>query len=92
MPNGGAYQLRILHIQPSYAGAMLYLGIEMSPFILCRAFRRPKQSHTEARKKWPMLNDLKPGVVYKIDNSAVLAGNPEPVYKVQILEKEDKHE
>jgi len=39
-----------------------------------------------------MLNDLKPGVVYKIDNSAVLAGNPEPVHKAQILEKKDKHE
>jgi len=34
-----------------------------------------------------MLNDLKPGVVYGIDNSVVLAGNPAPVYKVFKLNK-----
>ncbi len=62
-------------------------GIETSPFILCRAFRYPKQSHVEARTKWPMLNDLKPGVVYEINNSAVLVGNPAPVYKVFKLNK-----
>ena len=47
----------------------------------------PKQSHAEARKKWPMLNDLKPGVVYRIENLAGLAANPEPVYRIIKLTK-----
>lgn len=44
-------------------------GIKASPMIICRAFREPKQSHTGARKHHPILNKLKSGIVYSIDNS-----------------------
>jgi len=63
-------------------------GIETKGFGLCRAFRYPGQSHVEARKKFPLLNDLKPGIVYGIDNSVVLAGNPQPAYIVVPFGKE----
>lgn len=57
-------------------------GVRTSGFVVCRAFRLPRQSHTEARGKWPMLESLEPGVVYGIDNSALSSGEPEPLYKV----------
>ncbi|KAF0159062.1 MAG: hypothetical protein FD159_809 [Syntrophaceae bacterium] len=57
-------------------------GIEISGFLLCRAFRSPGQSHTAARKEFKMLNKLKPGVVYAVDNSVVAIGNPEPVFQI----------
>jgi hypothetical protein len=57
-------------------------GIEISGFLLCRAFRFPGQPHTAARKEFKMLNKLKPGFVYAIDNSVVAIGNPEPVFQI----------
>lgn len=82
IPNGGHICFAYCTYNRLTLGTCDIFGIEISPFILCRAFRFPEQSHTEARKKWPLLNDLKPGVVYGIDNSAVLAGNPEPIYEI----------
>jgi hypothetical protein len=60
-------------------------GIEISGFLLCRAFRFPGQPHTAARKEFKMLNKLKPGFVYAIDNSVVAIGNPEPVYGIKTI-------
>lgn len=86
MPNGG-------HISCSYCtydrltpGTCDIFGIETSPFILCRAFRKPKQSHTEARNEYPMLKKLSPGVIYGIDNDAVIGGNPQLIATIQLLE------
>ncbi len=50
--------------------------------MLCRMYREPRQSHRDARSRWPILDDLEPGVVYAIDNTTISAGNPRPVYRV----------
>ncbi len=43
----------------------------------------PRQSHSEARKHWPLL-DLETGVVYEIDNSYPPTGRPpKPAYRIR---------
>ncbi len=82
MPNGGHICCEYCTYNRAKLGFCDIFGIETNPFILCRSFRMPKQSHTEARKKWPILKELKPGIVYSINNNALYAGNPKPIYKV----------
>lgn len=86
MPNGGHISCAYCIYNGSKPGTCDIFGIETSPFILCRAFRKPKQSHTETRNEYPMLKELSPGVVYGIDNDAVMAGKPRPIAKIQFLE------
>ena len=86
MANGGHISCAYCTYNRAIPGTCDILGVGTSPFILCRAFRKPKQSHTEARKVYPMLNELSPGVVYEIDNSAVLAGNPRPVARITLMQ------
>lgn len=86
MPNGGHISCVYCTYNRSTPDACDIFGIETSPFILCRAFRKPKQSHTEARKAYPMLNELSPGVVYEIDNSVVLSGNPGSAAKITLIQ------
>ena len=82
MPNGG----HICCVNCTYSrlkpGKCDIWGIEISGFLLCRSFRFPGQSHTEARKDFKMLNKLKPGFVYAIDNSFVAIGKPETAFKI----------
>ncbi|HPI89403.1 MAG TPA: hypothetical protein PK859_08855 [Spirochaetota bacterium] len=82
MPNGGHICCEYCTYNRLNSGTCDIWGIRTSPFILCRAFRVPKQSHTEARKKWQILNELKSGFVYGIDNSSINAGNPIEIYRV----------
>lgn len=93
MPNGGqiscpycTYSRRDRNI--SFDGTCDIWGIECNPFRLCRTFRLPKQSHTEARERWPLLNELKPGIVYYIDNGGTnTTGQTKPMYKVIKIEE-----
>lgn len=87
MPNGGHISCAYCTYSRSTPGTCDIFGIETGPFILCRAFRKPKQSHTEARNEYPMLKELSPGVVYGIDNNAVIAGNPRPIARIRAIEK-----
>lgn len=58
MPNGGHISCEYCTYNRSRPGECDIFGVETSPFVLCRAFRTPKQSHQEARERWPMLEDL----------------------------------
>jgi len=82
MPNGGHICCEYCTYGRSETGKCDIFGVETDPFTLCRAFRRPKQSHQDARQEWPILEELQPGVVYQIDNAHGSSGNPRPIYKV----------
>jgi hypothetical protein len=82
MPNGGHVCCEYCAYNRSQPGKCDIFGIDTNVFTLCRTFRMARQSHQEARKQWPMLEKLEPGLVYQIDNNAHSAGNPRPVYKV----------
>jgi len=83
MPNGGHICCEYCAYNRSMPGKCDIFGIDTNPFILCRAFRKPKQSHRDARKQWPGLEKLDAGLVYQIENDAFAAGNPRPIYRVQ---------
>lgn len=57
-------------------------GVATASGVLCRSFRMPKQSHFNARKEWPILKTLEPGVVYHIHNDAYQAGDPQPAFRM----------
>lgn len=82
MPNGGHICCEYCTYSRNPNRRCDIFGIETSPYILCRSFRKPKQSHVEARREWPVLNELKSGLVYKIDNSTFHAHEPIPIFKV----------
>lgn len=86
MPNGGHISCKYCTYSRLTPNTCDIFGIETSPFILCRAFRKPKQSHTEARNEYPMLKELSPGVVYRIDNDVIIGGSPQPIAMIQFLE------
>ena len=51
--------------------------------LICRMFRRPRQSHQAARKEYPQLLELDPGVVYFICNTTMDDDwCPQPVYRM----------
>lgn len=82
MPNGGM-------ICCDYCAHSRFLGdkcdihgITTSPHMICRAFRMAEQSHAEARKQWPVLDDLEPGIVYVIENSTYAEFDPKPLYRM----------
>jgi hypothetical protein len=87
MPNGG-------HISCSYCihdqrGQCGVYGVETTPDILCRMFRtEPAQPYEDAAGRWPVLDDLKPGIVYSIDNDAFSAGNPKPLYVLRRVKRD----
>jgi len=82
MPNGGHISCDNCTYRRIKRGMCDIFGINTSPFIICRSFRMPKQSHSEARHQYPLLNQLKPGIVYSIDNDVLSQGNPQPIYKI----------
>ncbi|NJC88141.1 MAG: hypothetical protein FIB02_06345 [Desulfuromonas sp.] len=82
MPNGGHISCEYCTYNRSTPGRCDLFGVETGPFVLCRAFRKPKQSHTAARSEWPMLNRLEPGVVYLIDNSTHGIHEPKPRWRI----------
>ena len=69
MANGGMISCLHCTYGRGSSGMCDVFGIEVSAFILCHTFRTPRQSHVDARKKWPILNELEPGVIYNLDNS-----------------------
>ena len=84
MPNGGSICCLECTYGRSVSRRCDIFGTEVSPFYLCRAFRMPKQSHSEAREHWKMLNQLQPGFVYELENSYPSAGNePKPAYQIK---------
>ena len=85
MANGGHISCEQCTYNRRKDGFCDIFGIETSPFLICRSFRSPLQSHQDARNMLPMLNKLEPGLVYKIDNSYLSIGNPSPVYKVSLI-------
>lgn len=85
MPNGGHICCEYCTYNRLNPGNCDIFGIETSPFVLCRAFRLSKQSHQQARKHWPVLKDLMPGIIYKIDNDMYSAGNFQPLFKVVLV-------
>jgi len=82
MPNGGHICCEYCTYSRFTPGKCDIFGVETNPGTLCRAFRRSRQSHREAREQWPILEELKPGIVYEIDNTTYSAGDPRPVYRV----------
>jgi len=82
MPNGGHVCCEYCTYNRATPGTCDVFGVETSPFILCRTFRTPKQSHADARREHPMLLELKPGVVYGIQNADSSGPAPQPAYKV----------
>lgn len=80
MSNGGHICCEYCTYNRSPYGQCDIFGVETNPFVLCRSFRKTGQSHSQARKKWPMLNDLRPGLVYQIDNSIYCIHKPKPIY------------
>jgi hypothetical protein len=82
MPNGGHIYCASCTYSRLNPGKCYICGIEISGFLLCRAFRFPGQSQTTVRKEFKMLKKLKPRFVYAIDNSVVAIGNPEPVFQI----------
>lgn len=82
MPNGGHICCEYCVYNQNTPGKCDIFGIATGPFIICRMFRASEQSHQEARKQWPMLQELEPGVVYGIDNSVLVVPTPHPLYRM----------
>lgn len=87
MPNGGS----ICCVECTYGrspdGRCDVHGVKTSPFLLCRTFRMPGQSHSEARQHWPLVSRLEPGIVYEIENSYAAEGRPpQPRYRLSPCE------
>ena len=85
MANGGHISCEYCTYNRNPVGRCDIFGVDTSSFVLCRTFRKPKQSHAEARKEWPMLEKLKPGLVYEIDNSTYSTHDPRPAYHVSAI-------
>ena len=83
MPNGGAICCMECTYGRSADRRCDIHGVPVSPFLLCRSFRMAGQSHTEARSRWKLLEQLEPGVVYEIENAYPSDGRePEPRYRL----------
>jgi hypothetical protein len=82
MPNGGHICCEYCTYNRQEPGLCDVFGVNTSPRLLCRSFRKPGQSHTESRKEWPIVENLRPGVVYEIDNEIISAGSLRPAYKI----------
>ena len=83
MPNGGHISCEYCTYNRAYRGRCDIFGVETSPFVLCRSFRPPGESHRSAHKAWKILDTLEPGKVYAIDNDNAVSGNPEVIYEVE---------
>lgn len=86
MPNGGHISCDYCTCNRRTPGRCDIFGVETSPFLLCRSFRKAQQPHTAAQEEYPLLRKLEPGIVYQIDNSAAKAGDPSPAYRVVPVE------
>lgn len=85
MSNGGHICCEYCTFNRNPHGRCDLFGVETNPFVLCRAFRKPGQSHTEARREWPLLEALEPGVVYQVDNSTYSIYEPRAIYHVSAI-------
>lgn len=93
MPNGGQICCHYCTYNTGIRTAKYFdicdiWGIECTPYIICRAFRMQKQSHSDARKQWPLLNKLKPGIVYSINNNSMdkHTGEIDELYRLQSID------
>lgn len=75
MANGGHISCEYCTYSRSSSARCDVYGVDTNPFMICRMFRVPKQSHTEAREKWSFLEKLKPGIVYGFDNGTYSSGH-----------------
>lgn len=92
MPNGGSISCYECTYGRSSDKKCDIFGTIVTPGFLCRAFRLPRQSHTEARDHWPMLKRLERGVVYAIDNAYPPSGDPPfPAFRIQPERDFDGH-
>ncbi|MBF0548653.1 MAG: hypothetical protein HQM08_29755 [Candidatus Riflebacteria bacterium] len=90
MPNGGHICCVECAFNRCNPGKCDVYGVPTGAFTICRMFRLPKQSHTEAREHWNFLDTLKPGKVYSIENSTIGSGNPKISYKM-VKEERNKN-
>jgi hypothetical protein len=42
----------------------------------------PEQSHSEARERCPVLENLEPGVVFSVENAVYADFDPKPLYRM----------
>ena len=82
MPNGGMICCDYCTYSRFLGDRCDIHGIRTSPHIICRSFRKPNQSHSEARKQWPVLQELEPGVVFSIENMTYSEFRPTPLYRL----------
>ncbi len=88
MPNGGHICCDYCTFSTFTPGKCDVHGVPTNPSTLCRTFRPPRESHEEAKKHWPLLNDLDPGVVYEINNYLPSpGGKSSAIYKMQPIRK-----
>ena len=85
MANGGHICCESCTYNRTPHGLCDIFGIETNAFILCRSFRKVGQSHAQARRQWPLLDRLKPGIVYQVDNSTYSIHEPRAIYHVSAL-------
>ena len=81
MPNGGQICCEYCTYNRLTPGRCDVFGVETSPFLRCRMFRMPGQSHVAARREHPELLDLKAGEVYEIDNTTCAPPRPRRAYR-----------
>ena len=94
MPNKGKISCQYCTYSREHRGNTTFgicdiWGISCSPFLLCRSYREPQQSHREAKAYWIMLERLKPGIVYSINEDKETATDRiKPMYKIAKIEEE----
>ena len=81
MPNGGYLSCGRCTYNRAKPGHCDLFGVEVSVHTICRGFRAPQQSHTEARREHPFLENLAPGVVYGFANDPYMMEEPAPIYR-----------
>ena len=89
MANGGHICCEYCTYNRSKRGSCDIWGIDTDGAYICRSFRMPKQSHSAARKEWPVLDDFEPGFVYGIENSVYSDWKFIKMYKVVPVSKGD---
>ena len=91
MPNGGYVCCEeSCAYNDAAKGRCDVFGVETgmnAAFMLCRMYRWPDQTHAESRKSYAILERLKPGVVYAINNINGANASPRPLYRVTAVKQ-----
>lgn len=86
MPSGGHISCEYCTYNRSPYGRCDIFGVETSPFVLCRQFRPPGESHRSAHKAWSILSKLESGKVYAITQAGGLK-NPIVTHEVKPIRR-----